>query len=374
VILSYFATTARGLEEISAQELIKLGAMEVKPEFAGVYFKGDRTLLYKVNLWARTIFRVLQPIQTVRSHNPEQLYHNIRSIDWSEYLQPDQTLAIRCTGKNSRLNNSHVTAIQIKNAIVDRQQQKHGVRSNIDTIEPDIVINAHIHENNCILSLDSTGESLHRRGYRTAMGFAPLKETLAAALLYMTQWNPDIPLVDPFCGSGTIILEAALMGLNIAPGLHRPKFCFQNWQDYDASLWESLVTEARNSQRKHLPIIVGTDADKDVIKQAQSNAKACQIFHQVKFEKKSLADVTAPTESGIVLCNPPYGKRISDVESLFPLYKLLGDVLKQNFQGWTAYILTGSKELTKKVGLRTSSRTSIDNGGIPCTLLKYDLY
>jgi putative N6-adenine-specific DNA methylase len=374
VSLSYFATTARGLEEIAAEELTKLGATNVKPEFTGVYFEGDQTLLYKVNLWARTIFRVLMPIQTIRSQNPEELYRNVRAMDWTQYLQPDQTIAVRCTGKNPQLNNNHVTAIQIKNAIVDQQQQQHGVRSDVDTALPDIVINAHIHENSCILSLDSSGDSLHRRGYRPAMGLAPLKETLAAALLYITEWTPEQPLVDPLCGSGTILLEAALMGLNIAPGLYRNKFCFQNWADYDAKLWGSLLKEAEMSQKEHLPIMIGTDADADVIIQAKSNAKACEIGDQVQFYQQHLVDITAPAESGILICNPPYGKRISDVEALFPLYKLLGDVFKQRFKGWTAYILTGNKELSKKVGLRTSRRIPINNGGIPCTLLKYEMY
>lgn len=371
---SYFATTARGLEEITAQELIKLGAKNVEPEFTGVSFEGDRALLYKVNLWGRTIFRVLQPIHNIKSSNPEQLYRNVRSIDWSEYLQPNQTIAVRCTGKNPQLNNSHITAIQIKNAIVDQQQEKHALRSNVDTVEPDIVINAHIQENNCILSLDSTGDSLHRRGYRSAMGLAPLKETLAAALLYITEWTPDQALVDPLCGSGTIILEAALMGLNIAPGLYRQKFCFQNWTDYDPKLWGDLLKEAKMSQKEYLPPMIGTDADADVIRQAQSNAKACEIGDQVKFYQQHLVDIVAPAESGILICNPPYGKRISEVEALFPLYKLLGDVFKQRFKGWTAYILTGNKELSKKVGLRTSRRIPINNGGIPCTLLKYEMY
>ena len=374
VTVSYFATTARGLEEIAAEELLKMGATAVKPEFTGVYFEGDQTLLYKINLWARTIFRVLMPIQNINSGNPEQLYRNVRAIDWSQYLQPDQTIAVRCTGKNPQLNNNHVTAIQIKNAIVDQQQQQKGVRSDVDTAQPDIVINAHIHENNCILSLDSSGDSLHRRGYRPAMGLAPLKETLAAALLYITEWTPEQPLVDPLCGSGTILLEAALMGLNIAPGLYRHKFCFQNWPDYDAKLWGSLLKEAESSQKQHLPIMIGTDADADVIIQAKSNALACEIGDQVKFYQQHLADITAPAESGILICNPPYGKRISDVEALFPLYKLLGDVLKQRFKGWTAYVLTGNTELSKKVGLRTSRRIPINNGGIPCTLLKYEMY
>lgn len=371
---SYFATTSRGLEEISAEELRKLGAKDVKPDFTGVHFRGDKELLYRVNLWGRTIFRVLKPIARVKSENLQQLYRNVQKIAWDEFLQPQQSLAIRCTGKNPQLNHSHFTAIQIKNAIVEQQQKYHRVRSNVDTDYPDIVINAHIDKDECILSLDSTGESLHRRGYRPAVGLAPIKETLAAALLYIAEWTPEKALYDPFCGSGTIIIEGALMGMNIAPGLCRDRFCLENWADFERDLWLSLIDEARKSQINDVPPLVGTDVDGDIIKQAKFNAKICQIEEQVEFFQRHLVDATPPAESGILICNPPYGKRLQDTEALFPLYKLLGDILKQRFKGWTAYILTGNKILTKKVGLRTSRRLGINNGGIDCTLLKYELY
>ena len=249
-----------------------------------------------------------------------------------------------------------------------------GRRSDVDADDPDIYINAHIDNDECILSLDSTGESLHRRGYRPAVGLAPLKETLAAALIYLTEWQGEQVLYDPFCGSGTILLEAALIGLNIAPGLSRDYFYFQNWADFDEQLWLELLEEAENAQKESIAPIIGSDVDIDIIKQAQKNVQICRLDREIKISQKHLVDITPPAESGIILCNPPYGKRISDTESLFPLYKLLGDVLKQRFKGWTAYIFSGNKELTKKIGLRTSRRVPIDNGGINCTLLKYDLY
>ncbi len=371
---SYFATTARGLEEITAQELIKLGAKEVETDFTGVHFQGDKRLLYKVNLWGRTIFRVLKVIKTVKSKNRKQLYEEIQKIDWSEYIQPNQTLAVRSTGKNDELNHTHFTALQIKDAIVDQQMKQTGSRSSVDPKDPDLYLNAHIYNDDCVLSLDSTGESLHRRGYRPAVGLAPLKETLAAALLYLTEWEGEQVLYDPFCGSGTIILEAALIGLNIAPGLSRDYFYFQNWADYDEQLWEEVLNEAETAQKNQVAPIIGSDADRDIVRQAQTNAHICQLHQEVKIYQKHLIDIQPPAESGILICNPPYGKRISDTESLFPLYKLLGDILKQRFTGWTAYIFSGNKELTKKIGLRTSRRVPIDNGGISCTLLRYDLY
>jgi putative N6-adenine-specific DNA methylase len=372
--IAYFATVARGLETIAAQELSNLGAENIKIDFTGVHFQGNQELLYRVNLWARTIFRVLMPIETIKCQNAAQLYRNVSLIDWSQYLHPQQTLAIRCTGKNQQLNNSHITAIQIKKAIVEQQQQQTGIRSEVDTRNPDILINAHINKNKCTISLDSSGDSLHRRGYRPAMGIAPLKETLAAALLYLTEWNPQTPLLDPFCGSGTIVLEATMMGLNIAPGLYRAKFALENWTDFNSDLWHKLKKEAKNAQKSDLPIIIGSDVEAEMIKQAQSNAEACGLAQKVQFVQRHLADIQPPTDTGIVLCNPPYGVRIADTESLYPLYQLLGDLLKQRFQGWTAYILCGNKELSKRIGLRTNRRIPIDNGGIKCTLLKYELY
>ena len=371
----YFATVARGLEDIAAQELITLGAKEVQTEFTGVYFQGDRELLYRVNLWARTIFRVLVKIDKVKSFNAQTLYRSIQTIDWSEYLHPEMTLAINCTGKNKQLNHSHFTALQIKNAIVDQQQKQYNRRSDINPKNPDLLVNAHIDNNRCTISLDSSGASLHRRGYRPAMGLAPLKETLAAAIIQMTDWTPEIAFFDPLCGSGILPLEAAMKALNIAPGLYKSQFGFQSWLDYDESLWNKLVTEAKDSQLKNLDVpIIGSDRDFEMIEQAYSNADNCGLGEQIQFRQQDLSDIQAPAEKGVIICNPPYGERLGQAEDLEDLYKSLGDIFKQRFTGWTAYILTGNKQLAKKVGLRTSRRISVYNGSLPCTLLKYELY
>lgn len=375
MIYNYFATVAPSLEVIASQELEQLGAKEVIPEVSGIRFRGDKKLLYRVNLWARTIFRVLLPIAEVKSYNAQQLYDSVQKIDWENYLQPDQTLAVNCTGSNKNLNHTHFTALQIKNAIIDQQRQKFGKRSSVDVQQPDLLINAHIYQNLCILSLDSSGESLHRRGYRPAMGLAPLKETLAAALLNMAQWKPELAFLDPLCGSGTLPLEAALKALNIAPGLFRQRFGFQSWLDFDESLWQDLVTQAKENQLSLLSApIIGSDNSADVLQQAYSNAQSCGVSHYIKFIQAELSQIEAPASEGIIICNPPYGKRIGNPQELGVLYKQLGDIFKQRFKGWTAYILTGNKELSKQVGLKTSRRIPIDNGGLPCTLLKYELY
>jgi putative N6-adenine-specific DNA methylase len=207
------------------------------------------------------------------------------------------------------------------------------------------------------------------------MGVAPLKETLAAALLIMAEWTPNLTFLDPLCGSGTLPIEAALKALNIAPGLTRQQFGCQTWLDFDRTLWQQIIIEAKEKQLSELAHpIIGSDRDAEVIRQAQINAQNCGLEYQVEFYQQELATIEAPTTEGVIICNPPYGERIGNVEELGELYKLLGDIFKQRFKGWTAYVLTGNKELAKKIGLRTSRRLHVYNGSIPCTLLKYELY
>lgn len=371
----YFATVARGLEPLAAEELASLGADSVEPGFCGVAFGGDRALLYRANLWARLPFRILMTLGTVPAANADRLYQGVQSINWEPFLTPDQTLAVTATGKNSHLNHTHYTALQVKNAIVDQQRQHWGERSGVDTEAPDVRINVHIEQHQAVVSLDSSGSSLHRRGYRPAMGKAPLKESLAAAILKLTGWQPDLPLIDPLCGSGTLPLEAALMGLNIAPGLFRSHFGFETWQDYDFDLWQRLIQEAEDAQQPALAVpIVGCDRDPDTLQQARTNAQTCGVDQQIAFQLKDLAQVEPPADHGILVCNPPYGERLGKDEDLGSLYKLLGDVLKQRFKGWKAYVLSGNKALSKHIGLKSSRRFPLNNGSIPCQLMEYELY
>lgn len=371
----YFATVARGLEPVATQELERLGAQEVRPDFTGVHFVGDKATLYRVNLWARTIFRVLVPIREFPCPNAETLYREVQKISWDEYLQPNQTLAVDCTGGNQNLNHTHFTALQVKNAIVDQQRLKFSQRSSVDARNPDVLINTHIHQDRCILSLDSSGSSLHRRGYRQAVGLAPLKETLAAALLDMAGWDSSLAFLDPLCGSGTLPIEAGLKALNIAPGLFRKKFGFESWLDFDKQLWQELLREAQNSRIPRLEALIsGSDRDSDVLLQAHSNAERCGINHQISFTQIELSQIEAPADCGFIICNPPYGERLGDPQALGELYKTLGDIFKQRFKGWTAFVLTGNKELAKRVGLKASRRIPVYNGSLACTLLKYELY
>ncbi|MDJ0703165.1 MAG: THUMP domain-containing protein [Leptolyngbyaceae cyanobacterium MO_188.B28] len=371
----YFATVARGLEAIAARELEALGAQFVQPKAAGVYFEGNRALLYRANLWTRIPFRILLKIAEFPCHDAKELYRRIQRLDWSQYLKPHNTLAVDATGGNRALNHTHFTALQVKNAIVDQQRRQFGRRSSVDIHHPDVRINLHIESDHATLSLDSSGESLHRRGYRPAVGRAPLKETLAAALIEMTEWDSHSPLLDPLCGSGSLLLEACLKALNIAPGLFRSRFGFESWPDFDANLWRSLREEARAS-RKQIEIgpIMGSDRDPDVIHHARTNAQQCGVAGQVQFRQQDIAELEAPCDTGVIICNPPYGERLGKGENLGDFYRLLGRVLKNRFKGWTAFVLSGNKELSQNIGLKSAHRVTVYNGGLKCQLLKYELY
>lgn len=371
----YFATVARGLETLAAQELEQLGAHSVEPGFCGAAFGGDRTLLYRVNLWARLPFRILVKLHEFPCHDADDLYRGIQTIDWSIYLTPDLTLAVNATGKSDRLNHTHFTALQVKNAIVDQQEDNFGERSNVELQVPDVRICVHINRDVCTVSLDSSGNSLHRRGYRAAVGSAPLKESLAAALIQLSGWQPEQMFYDPLCGSGTLPLEASLKALNIAPGLFRESFGFETWLDFDRFLLDELIEEAERSKHDILPApIWGSDGDNNVIDLAIDNAKNCGVLDHVYFSQIDLADVIAPADSGVLFCNPPYGERLGKDSDLGAFYKSLGDILKQRFKGWTAFVLSGNKELAQSIGLRSSQRTAVYNGTIPCQLMKYELY
>jgi putative N6-adenine-specific DNA methylase len=371
----FFATVASGLETLAAQELDTLGAQDVEPGFCGVAFRGDRALLYRVNLWARLPFRILIQLDEFKCKDKTDLYRGIYNIEWGDYLRPHHTFAVHATGKTQTLNHTHFTALQVKQAIVDQQEHQWQERSNIDTQAPDVAINVHLHQNRCVVSLDSSGESLHRRGYRPAVGAAPLKESLAAALIAWSGWQPDQAFLDPLCGSGTLPLEACLRALNLAPGLFRERFGFETWPNFDADLFNQLYQDAESVERSQLLApIVGSDRDPDQIHQALTNASFCGVSEQVEFCKRELAEVEPPAPSGVLICNPPYGSRLTSDGELGEFYRLLGNVLKQRFKGWTAFILSGNKALATSIGLKSSQRLSVANGGIPCQVLKYELY
>lgn len=371
----YFATVARGLEALAATELTELGASEVTPGFCGVAFSGDQELLYRVNLWARLPFRILVKLAEFPCLDPTDLFAGMQSIDWRQHLTPELTMAVTATGKNDQLNHSHFTAVQVKRAITEQQKAKLGDRSDVDTENPAVRINVHIEEDSCTVSLDSSGNSLHRRGYRPAVGDAPLKESLAAALVKMSGWQPELTFLDPLCGSGTLPIEATLQALNIAPGIFREQFGFETWPSFDQVLFDRLFKVAEAGEKSTLlSPIIGSDHNSGVIQQAHSNAVKCGIDQHLQFIHRELADLEAPADCGVLMCNPPYGERLGRDIDLGDFYRLLGDVLKQRFKGWTAFILSGNKELARSIGLKSAQRMPVYNGTLPCQLMKYELY
>jgi putative N6-adenine-specific DNA methylase len=367
-----FATCARGLEPVLANELTALGAREVAPGRGGVGFGGDRLLLYKANLWLRTAIRVLQPILEAPVTAPEELYEAVQTIDWQRYLTPEHTLAVDCNVRDSQITHSKYAALKTKDAICDQFVSRTGRRPSVNIDEPMVGLNLHIYKDQAILSLDSSGDSLHKRGYRPIQTKAPMNEALAAGLLLLTGWPGDVPFVDPLCGSGTLCIEAAWIALRRPPGLTRRRFGFMGWMDFDIALWTELRDEARRGVRKELPApILGCDLRKDAVAFARSNARAAGIGHVLAFSVKDVREFQPPPgPSGIILCNPPYGERIGDEAELKGLYRTLGQLFERS-PGWRAFAFTGNARLARCIGLKPKSDVPLFNGRIPCRLLEF---
>lgn len=372
--LNCFAAVPRGAEELAGAELVALGISDVKPGKGGVAFRTDRAGLYRANLWLRTASRVLVQLALFPCTSPDELYAGVHAIAWQELITPDMTLAVDCSLRDSTLTHSGFVALKTKDAVVDRIRESCGRRPNVDTTSPDVRINVHLHKNVCTISLDSSGDSLDRRGYRLERNEAPLRETLAAAIVALTGWDGSIPLADPMCGSGTIPVEAALLAAHIPPGLQR-EFGFQRWLDFDNGLWDRICAEAEGGIRR-LPVglITGHDLDSRALLLAGRNTAKAGLEGQIHFFHAALQEFQPEGDKGVVIITPPYGKRMGEDDDLRELYCQIGDVMKKRCRGWTGYVLTGNLELAKYIGLKASRRIVLFNGAIECRLLKYDLY
>jgi putative N6-adenine-specific DNA methylase len=355
-----------------ADELRQLGAGDVSPGRGGVSFAGDRAMLYRANLWLRTAVRVLWPILEVTVTSPDELYDAVRGVDWSAYLTPEHTLAVDCNVRDSRITHSKYAALRVKDAICDQFVERCGRRPSVDVDTPMLGFNLHIYRNEAVLSLDSSGESLHKRGYRPILTKAPLNEALAAAIVLRTGWRGDVPFADPLCGSGTLPIEAAWMALHRPPGLTRRRFGFMGWMNYDVALWTSLRDEARRGVLKALPCpITGSDVRGDAVAFSINNAKAAGIGHLLRFTKKDVREFRPPDGPGVIVCNPPYGERIGEERDLMGLYRLLGEVFSERCAGWTMWIFTGNPRLAQAIGLTPAEEIPLFNGKIPCRLLRF---
>ncbi|GGF21708.1 THUMP domain-containing class I SAM-dependent RNA methyltransferase [Hymenobacter cavernae] len=372
------ATTQFGLEEVLAEELRQLGATIDRVGQRAVEFSGNKQLLYEAVLWCRTAMRILKPFAGFYARDEKALYREVSRINWQDFIGPDQTFAITAVVNKSSFEHSLFVAQLTKDAIVDQFRDRTGQRPSVDVKNPDVRLHLHMLENEVTLSLDAAGDSLHRRGYRQGTNVAPLNEVLAAGLLLLTGWDGRKTLIDPMCGSGTLLTEAALIAQRIAPGLyHQGKFGFENWPDFDRALWDSVRLDARQARLEEPQAYLGgSDISGEFINLARQNVAAADLEDFIRLSVRDVKDAKAPAkeEPGIVIMNPPYGERIGEEAEMAALYKTIGDTLKSGFQGYDAYVFTGNLEAAKRIGLKTSRRIPLYNGPIECRLLKYELY
>ncbi|QOJ21123.1 MAG: bifunctional 23S rRNA (guanine(2069)-N(7))-methyltransferase RlmK/23S rRNA (guanine(2445)-N(2))-methyltransferase RlmL [Gammaproteobacteria bacterium] len=376
-----FATTPKAMEGILANEIEALGGKNVQQKLAGVAFQGDLALAYQACLWLRTASRVLLLLGSFEVKSQQDLYDGVQRIDWSAHLNADDSLAVSFSSKNNAaINNTHFGALKVKDAIVDQIRAKFGSRPNVDTEYPDIRVNVYLHNDTAQLSLDLSGESSHKRGYREVSIAAPIKENLAAAILLRAGW-PEIAqqggsLLDPMCGSGTLLVEGALIAADIAPGLQRDYFGFLGWKQHDPALWRGIWNDAQQRREiglSKLPVIAGFDQDRRTVVAALQHVENAGLAGKIHIEKRDIADAAAAESwpKGLIVCNPPYGERLGDEEQAAALYRRFGEVLKQRFTGWQAAMIIGNPELGFKLGIRSQKPITLFNGALECKLLRF---
>jgi putative N6-adenine-specific DNA methylase len=365
------AKTFHGLEEVLSKELEQLGAEEIRVLKRAVSFVGDKTMLYKANLHLRTATRVIKPIHKFTAHDTDELYKGIQEIDWTEYISTKDTIAIDSTISSDDFKHSKFVTYRVKDAIVDQFFYKSGDRPSVRMMNPTLRINIHIDRNTCTVSLDSSGESLHKRGYRVGETAAPLNEVLAAGLILLSEWDKKSTFIDPMCGSGTILIEAALIAYNIPPGLYRREFAFQKWSDYDEELWDDIYNE--ETEVDFDGQIVGADISDKAMEIAEANIRNAGLRRKIKLNVTPFQQFPAPKEKGILITNPPYGERLRP-KDLEGLYAMIGERLKHNFSGYDAWILSYGKECFDSIGLRASRRIPLFNGALECKFQKYSMF
>lgn len=370
----YFASVTGQTEVICERELIELGATNTEKAYRGVYFDADQEALYRINYNSRLITRVLAPLIRFSSWDGEKIKENASKINWDKFLSLDKTFAITASVTSSNINHSLYASQCLKDGIVDWFREKYGKRPNVETENPDLRLNLHIEKNQALISLDTSGESLHKRGYRLLAGEAPMQETVAAAIVRHSGWNGEKPLLDCMCGSGTIIAEALMHYCRIPAQYLRTKFGFFNLPDFDKAKWENLKAEC-DSQIRELPegLISGSDINKKVLEVAHQNLERLPFSKNIILLCKPFQRISS-FENGVLIANPPYGIRLSNAFEVQILYKELGDFIKQNCNGTTAFIYTGDVALRKHIGLRTSKRIPLVNGKLEGVLMQFDSY
>lgn len=366
------AKTFMGLEPVLAQELTQLGANNVQTGRRMVSFTGDKELMYRANFQLHTAIRVLKPIAHFKAKSAEDMYDEVRKIDWSKYILKGKTFSVDSVVYSEEFTNSRFVTYKVKDAIVDQFREKTGNRPNISVSNPDIRLNIHIAEDNATLSLDSSGESLHRRGYRQERVEAPLNEVLAAGMILMTGWKGETDFIDPMCGSGTLPIEAALIARNISPGVFRKEFAFEKWPDFDQELFDTIYNDD-SAEREFTHHIYGYDTDMKAVNTARRNVAAAGLSRSITIECQDFKDFTQPKEKSILVVNPPYGERIS-TPNLLETYKMIGERLKHQFMGNNAWILSYREECFRQIGLKPSIKIPVYNGSLECEFRRYQLF
>jgi len=372
--MDFVAKTFAGLENMLTAELTELGALDAEPIKRGVKFRGDTSMMYKANYMARTAIRVLKPIAVFEVNDEKDLYEHVMKIDWTKVFKLEQTFSVEANVFHSELTHSHFVALKTKDAIVDQFREVMGKRPWVNTDNPDIFVDVHLSHNICTVSLDSSGHSLHQRGYRVAADKAPINEVLAAGMIRLTGWKGETDFYDPMCGSGTIPIEAAMIAMNIPSGYYRQKFAFMNWEGYDEALWLQVKQAADDQMGELKHRIFASDRSDKAIGFTRNNLKSAGLHKDIEVSCQFFDSIKPAAGKGIIIMNPPYGMRLEEHGELRDLYKGIGDALKKNFTGFDAWIITPSIDTFKFIGLRPARRIPLYNGPIETRFLKFEVY
>ncbi len=367
------AKTFQGLEEVLAKELTDLGANNVEIGRRMVSFSGNKELMYRANFALRTALRILKPIKRFSAQNADEVYEQVRAIDWGEWLTPEKTFAVDSVVYSDEFRHSKFVAYRVKDAVADHFRELSGKRPSVRLNDPDMLLHIHIAGTSCTLCLDSSGESLHRRGYRQETTEAPLNEVLAAGMVLLTGWQGECDLIDPMCGSGTILIEAGLIARNIAPGVFRQSYAFEKWPDFDAELFEQIYNDD-SAERPFEHRLYGYDILQQAYQKASRNVKAAGLGKETVLAVRPLEEFVRPAEKALMITNPPYGERLGGGQSLLDLYSTLGTKLKHEFYDNTAWIISSNREAVNQIGLHPSERIALYNGALECEYRKYELF
>lgn len=373
---AYFAKTMLGLESALHDELAELGAGDLEIRNRGVAFTAETQQFYRILMHSRIALRMLIPIGGGKAQKEKELYDVVRTVNWSEHLTLTHTFAIDCLSFHPTMNHNIFLGQKSKDAIVDQFRDRFNLRPDVSPKDPDILINIHISpEGDVTISLDAGGFSLNQRGYRVATGPAPLNEVLAAGLIRLSGWNPDTTFIDPMCGTGTFLIEAALMAKKKAPGLLHNKFSILRWPGFRQFLWREVQEEARAMVRRDVDYIFGSDSDPKAIDSTIKNLIMARLSQNVKVRTGAVEHIYIPTEKpGLIIMNPPYGERIGDMSALYDLYPIIGNMVKHKAKGYKVAVFTGDTEFKKRFGLKTEKRSTLLNGNIPCDFLEYQIF